>query len=314
MSAVEKNPGATIKDKAGAAAPLASRVYSPLLGVPVPQKLVDEINARLQGRSTGESDYLMKRISILLLSKPDIPTGDFSRFCDAVCSRLEFARGLANLNLHSRVCQDAAAMSCGALSETEVHVLEMTLWADFLEMRTYPIRREAAAKYSKETAIDPISLEGYSLQFATMTSIGESCDGWYAFILKFEEHPIARISFNAVPGGIRVVQIQGAKGEEPDGLPALSRLRWPRLLLDCVCEWASDMGIKTVEVQSANNSSCVQDAIYAKGPAHMDFRRVYIRYDVTAMRAGFDKTPYGDYAKELEPGRYISDPIWWLAF
>lgn len=85
--------------------------------------------------------------------------------------------------------------------------------------------------------------------------------------------PIACIGFSRADSGLFVKQIQGLKGCQD----ALSHLRWERLLLAVVIEYARSEGCQEVRVQSAEQNHWYSET-YAE--------RFRMRYNTTARRSG----------------------------
>lgn len=114
------------------------------------------------------------------------------------------------------------------------------------------------------------------------------CDGPYAFALlrraktgfnlsRWFESAIALISFRIFQAkkSVKIVQIQGVKGKHS----FLKPLRWERMLVNIVIDWAKANGFKAVEIQRGKDNRW-----YAHSENKDGFK---IRYDVTAERCGF---------------------------
>jgi len=115
------------------------------------------------------------------------------------------------------------------------------------------------------------------------------CDGQQTFLLLKKKDPndelrkwwkaiIACISFNVYKEkrAVRIVQIQGVRGRRKD----LKLLRWERLLVQLVVDWAKAKKLVRVEIQRA------QDNRWQKQGA-VSLEALKLRYNVTAERSGF---------------------------
>jgi len=98
-----------------------------------------------------------------------------------------------------------------------------------------------------------------------------------------EAIPIAIISFKRK--GLRTIRIEQIQGPSnckedraSDRVAALGKIKWERLLVRIICEWARLNGLKRVEV-----ISCVRSHWYQK----FMHQSMFMRYDVTARRMGF---------------------------
>jgi len=94
---------------------------------------------------------------------------------------------------------------------------------------------------------------------------------------------------------VKVKQIQALKGspgtQNDKNYQLLQPLKWERMLLKIVTDWASEAGFEQVWVQGATNNT------WNRLDSNVAFR---MRYDVTARRSGFrlDKQS-GDYYLDL---------------
>lgn len=104
-------------------------------------------------------------------------------------------------------------------------------------------------------------------------------DAVYSLVLFKGTNPVCNIGFNLGEdnSSILVKQIQGIQGKHKE----LSSLRWEKILLQIVVDWARRNNLKKVSVirsvdsdwhNSSNKERC---------------ERMYIKYDVTARRMGF---------------------------
>ena len=99
--------------------------------------------------------------------------------------------------------------------------------------------------------------------------------------------PIACIAFiQTGPRSVCINQIQGPsydRSEENTAarIAALSEVKWERLLVRVVCEWARKNRIESVEMISCKKSRWYRDFRH---------KQMFIRYDVTARRMGFKES------------------------
>lgn len=129
-------------------------------------------------------------------------------------------------------------------------------------------------------------------------------DAPYRFILCADRSagvviPIACISFDKVDSRtVCIKQVQGPSyGESQvreDRVAALAGIKWERLLVQVVCEWARDNGLRSIQMISCRGSSW-----------YKDFRhdQMFMRYDVTARRMGFrllDQNKYVLYTPNVK--------------
>lgn len=112
-------------------------------------------------------------------------------------------------------------------------------------------------------------------------------DAPYSFVLCYrgDRYPLASTSFDAAEDAIVVKQIQGVQGQKERLVP----LKWERLLLTLVCEWAEENNICEVQTLPHTESRWGHVREYSK-----------MIYDVTAKRCGFkfDKEK-GRFAKQF---------------
>ena len=113
-------------------------------------------------------------------------------------------------------------------------------------------------------------------------------DGRYAWILLYSEKPIAVISFEVADGAIRIVQLQGVKGNG-----ALSNFNWPKALVQYAIRWTKEHHISKIGLQSAKNNP--HDEV-RKNPRYLKI------YDQTALDLLFRKDTSGEYF-----GDYLKD-------
>ena len=147
----------------------------------------------------------------------------------------------------------------------------------------------------KSEIIDPsyvasFSRNGHELpayHIRSLTSVAQRhfvTDGSYTFTL--EEHkPIAVIAFDFLSHGIMYVkQIQGGIGSEEQ----LQKIRWQRLLLSYLVDWARSAKASQVRVQPARRNK-----YYNNGPEEDQAskkqlnERLETHYDSTAKSLGF---------------------------
>lgn len=103
-------------------------------------------------------------------------------------------------------------------------------------------------------------------------------DAVFSFILFKDKNPIANIGFNIeADNSILVKQIQGVRGRQDE----LGFLRWEKMLLQIVMDWARRNKFKKISVIRSIDSKWHRD--YDKERRE----RMYLKYDVTARRMGF---------------------------
>lgn len=117
---------------------------------------------------------------------------------------------------------------------------------------------------------------------------------------KVLDHPWLKIG-QYPPDSITIVQIQGAKcfGFHKDGkegaMKILSLIRWEKLLINIVKNWAFNNGFNEVRVVSAHkNRWYTMFRNNAEKIASWE-TRMKIRYNTTPKRMGFKKSPKGGY-------------------
>ncbi|GEM_PF-3137248 len=118
---------------------------------------------------------------------------------------------------------------------------------------------------------------GYSKKFNIRFGNEPSCryyDAPYTFVLchKEEKSPLASISFEADTDAILVRQIQGVKGQKEK----LKPIKWARMLLTLVCEFAAQNEISKVKLTPYVQSSWTE--VQSNGK---------MTYDVTAKNCKF---------------------------
>lgn len=91
--------------------------------------------------------------------------------------------------------------------------------------------------------------------------------------------PIACIGFDEIKNddgttSIIIRQLQGRRG----AILHLARIKWERLLVRIVKDWACQNGYSTIKMIRAKQSPWYSNA---------DPQRMYLKYDVTARRSGF---------------------------
>ncbi len=94
-----------------------------------------------------------------------------------------------------------------------------------------------------------------------------------------DKDPICNIGFDLEKDSnfIIVKQIQGVRGRQKE----FSSLRWEKMLLQIVIDWAKQNGLKKVSVIRSVDSGWYRKADTAR------CERMYMKYDVTARRMGF---------------------------
>lgn len=130
-------------------------------------------------------------------------------------------------------------------------------------------------------------------------------DGFYAFILFRAENTdvnviydkaIACIGFEQVGKTIKVVQIQGVSGKKR----WLSKIRWEKMLLSILIDWAKANRYKRVEVIRAEESVWYPREWQKNRYSNRLRKSMFLRYDVTARRMGFKFVPNAKrYAKHI---------------
>lgn len=104
-------------------------------------------------------------------------------------------------------------------------------------------------------------------------------DAVYNFVLFKGKDPICNIGFNLREdsNSMLVKQIQGVSRKQKE----LSPLRWEKMLLQIVMDWAKQNGFKKVSVIRSVDSD------WHRKSAEERCKRMYMKYDVTARRMGF---------------------------
>ncbi len=150
--------------------------------------------------------------------------------------------------------------------------------------------------YSKDGQLDP---SGYSLVLCgAWENLGIYRDTVYSFVLKRGYSTLACIGFDIEEDRtLEVKQIQGVKGAQED----LSHLKWERMLLIVVTDWASRYGFRQVRVQRAEDNEWVKRAETLKWEEVRQelTERLRMRHDVTARRSGFRLDNRGYYVRDL---------------
>lgn len=117
---------------------------------------------------------------------------------------------------------------------------------------------------------------------------------------KMSDHPILKTP-QYPPDSITIVQIQGARtfrfheGREEGAMKILSLIRWEKLLISIVRDWAFDNGFNEVRVVSAHKNVWYNKAYGKAGKVGAWETRMKVRYDVTSKRMGFQKSTEGGY-------------------
>lgn len=102
-------------------------------------------------------------------------------------------------------------------------------------------------------------------------------DGLYGFVLHIETLPVALITWDLDPSDDRVIvvkQIQGVARKKGE----LAPLRWEKMLVQIVIDWAQSSGMREVHVITGRSH-----------PWYISSRdaEMHLKYDVTARRMGF---------------------------
>ncbi len=113
-------------------------------------------------------------------------------------------------------------------------------------------------------------------------------DANYVFILsgidgEDNEISLACLAFN--PFGAKSIcirQIQGAYSDYNKRVSILKPIKWERMMIKIVCQWARQHKIRNVYMISATESNWYNDDRH---------NQMYMRYDVTAKRMGFKYNP-----------------------
>ena len=125
----------------------------------------------------------------------------------------------------------------------------------------------------------------YSKKFKSRHPLGSVYyDASYGFVLAVRmfsvfKIPIAVIGFEADTSDstITIKQVQGVK----DAADFLAGIRWEKLLVSVVVDWARLHGAKKVEIIRA------EDGPWHRGADLERAARMHLHYDVTAKRCGF---------------------------
>lgn len=164
---------------------------------------------------------------------------------------------------------------------------------EFCSQRSYDLAPRFIAKFIKQSA-NPRKFKPEIYSLRTNYGIGHQGlnifhDAPYSFTLRAKgglgNKSIATISFEpSNKDAVLVKQIQGKRGEAK----YLAPIKWERMLLNLVTNWAKQNGYKTIKVQPAskNRSDTVR-------------RRGKMVYDITAKRCGFKMDEQGYYSKDL---------------
>ncbi|GEM_PF-5539220 len=128
---------------------------------------------------------------------------------------------------------------------------------------------------------------GYSQRFG-----GIYHDGQYSFVLCYDSVSIATISFHPEEGAIKVYQIQGVFGEKEN----LKKIKWERMLLTLVCDWAQENGIKEVQVQPKKSNKW--ERLHDEHTAHN------ISTKVDLELTNIVKNQTGAYVAQIQLKRY----------
>lgn len=146
-------------------------------------------------------------------------------------------------------------------------------------------------------AADGTSLLGSGLPI-NFQNQGIYLDGSYAFLMLYAGTPCTLVGFEKVPELIKIVQLQGIRGNNPLEFKRRSRLvakmgKWPKTLVQLIEDFARNLEVPRVGVQRAIDNKWVQFAAY-------DYKKAEARYDQTAESLGYSYHPNsGLYLKEV---------------
>ncbi len=98
---------------------------------------------------------------------------------------------------------------------------------------------------------------------------------------------IATLGFQPSEGAITVIQIQGISGKKDE----LNLIKWERVMLTSLFDWAKSHGIPQVKVLAAENNPLV---IYNEG----GLEHAKFLYNITAHRCGFRLDEDGNYIRK----------------
>jgi hypothetical protein len=188
----------------------------------------------------------------------------------------------------------------------------------------YAISSSQIAPFLKKTRSPAVDPEDFAVVLVLNSNGGhrwgvKPWEAWYfdapyALILEHKSISIAILGFEvSMDQVITVKQIQGAHLTATN--PAASKekiemvqsaakavlpaLRWEKLLLELICDWAFSNGFNEVRVQSAKKSRWY-NTFAPKEQAEKNLR-LHVRYDVTPLRMGFVPAADGGYTFRRKP-------------
>lgn len=193
--------------------------------------------------------------------------------------------------INKKMCADAKKIRTGKKYLKLAKEMEEFFYKqDYSQEKTVDLLERFTKKEQDETAVNGYCITrdigpGYSRKFkdgTVFTPSSQYYDAQYAFVLCDEEKkPLANISFKAENNAIKIMQIQGTKGKQEQ----LKPIKWERMLLALVWEWARENSIEEVQIISHKDSEWHLVREYGK-----------MLYDVNAQRSGFkysaDKNVY----------------------
>jgi hypothetical protein len=121
-------------------------------------------------------------------------------------------------------------------------------------------------------------------------------DGMFSFCLAYDDELIASLGFNLRSGKIKIIQIQGRRGNKK----RLKNLKWTHALVDYCCKWAFENNVPIIEITSAD------DHRWVNTPGHLKYNQAKLLYDATAKKCGFSRNDFRNYFK-INPSNLVSD-------
>jgi len=151
-----------------------------------------------------------------------------------------------------------------------------------IDLSSY-LREFSKKNNEKSTRSDAYSIYLYYNEYGSGYGPGKLravyADAIYSFVLFKDKDPICNIGFNLEDDNdsILVKQIQGVYRKQKE----LSPLRWEKMLLQIVIDWAKQNKLKKVRVIRSEDSGWYRESNKER------CERMYMKYDVTARRMGF---------------------------
>lgn len=141
------------------------------------------------------------------------------------------------------------------------------------------IERDMLSRYKRDADVDLKAFHFTHCQRNRTPSCGVVPDAEFGFVLNYEENTVCSIWFDLVRSrrAVFVKQIQGRYGQQN----ILRKIRWERMLLRIITEWAKLQGAYEVRVIRAE---------FQKYWSHDDERRkkrFHLLYNVSPLREGF---------------------------